>query len=64
MATAKLLFGNRLGWTNHFISVSNAVDRNSRYILSSDEGGAWHDRALYAAQLPGVRLPEKPLWVR
>lgn len=30
MATAKLPFGNRLGWTNHFISVSNAVDRNVR----------------------------------
>ena len=39
-----------------FYSLLLHDDRNSRYILSSDEGGAWHDRALYAAQLPGVRL--------
>lgn len=30
MATPNLPFGNRLEWTNHFISVSNAVDRNVR----------------------------------
>lgn len=39
-----------------FYSLLLHDDRNSRYILSSDEGGVWRDRALYAAQLPGVRF--------
>ncbi|MGN0038632.1 MAG: helix-turn-helix domain-containing protein [Coriobacteriales bacterium] len=39
-----------------FYSLLLHDDRNSRYILSSDEGGMWRDRALYAAQLPGVRF--------
>lgn len=30
MATSNLPFGYRLEWTNHFINVSNAVDRNVR----------------------------------
>lgn len=39
-----------------FYSLLLHDDRNSRYILSSDEGGVWRDRALYAAQLPGIRF--------